>query len=70
MAFLVAVLPSFEPFITGRFGLAYLVAVLFADAIFILLHSSFRNPRQGSVGQVWNVGGTGGVLLEVCCYDR
>jgi len=44
----VAVLLSFEPFITGRFGLAYLVAVLFADAIFIycsIVH--FRNPRQG-----------------------
>lgn len=48
VAFLVAVLLSFEPFITGRFGLAYLVAVLFADAIFIycsIVH--FRNPRQG-----------------------
>ncbi len=48
VAFLVAVLMSFEPVLAGRFGLAYLAAVLFADAIFIycsIVH--FRNPRQG-----------------------
>jgi geranylgeranylglycerol-phosphate geranylgeranyltransferase len=47
-AFLVAVSLSFEPYLAGRFGLAYLAAVLFADAIFIycsIVH--FRNPRQG-----------------------
>ncbi|MDW5562148.1 MAG: UbiA family prenyltransferase [Methanomassiliicoccus sp.] len=48
VAFLVAVALSFEPYLAGRFGLAYLAAVLFADAIFIycsIVH--FRNPRQG-----------------------
>lgn len=47
-AFLVAVALSFEPYVAGRFGLAYLAAVLFADAIFIycsIVH--FRNPKQG-----------------------
>ncbi len=47
-AFLVAVALSFEPYLAGRFGLAYLAAVLFADAIFIycsIVH--FRNPMQG-----------------------
>jgi len=47
-AFLVAVVLSFEPYLAGRFGLAYLAAVLFADAIFIycsIVH--FRNPREG-----------------------
>lgn len=47
-AFLVAVSLSMEPYLAGRFGLAYVAAVLFADAIFIycsIIH--FRNPRQG-----------------------
>ncbi len=46
--FVVAVILSFEPYLTGRFGLAYLVAVFFADAIFIysavILH---QNPERG-----------------------
>jgi geranylgeranylglycerol-phosphate geranylgeranyltransferase len=47
-AFLAAVALSMEPYLAGRFGLAYVAAVLFADAIFIycsIVH--FRNPRQG-----------------------
>lgn len=47
-AFLAAVVLSFEPFVQGRFGLAYLAAVLVADAIFIYCSAvHFRNPRQG-----------------------
>lgn len=48
IAFLVAVCLSPEPYLAGRFGLAYVAAVLFADAIFIycsIVH--FRNPKQG-----------------------
>jgi geranylgeranylglycerol-phosphate geranylgeranyltransferase len=48
VAFLVAVCLSPEPYLAGRFGLAYVAAVLFADAIFIycsIVH--FRNPKQG-----------------------
>ncbi|MBI0583328.1 MAG: UbiA family prenyltransferase [Methanomassiliicoccus sp.] len=47
-AFLAAVALSFEPVLSGRFGLEYLAAVLVADAIFIycsIVH--FRNPKQG-----------------------
>ncbi len=47
-AFLIAVSLSFEPVVLGIFGIEYLVAVLFADAIFIycsIVH--FRNPKQG-----------------------
>lgn len=47
-SFLIAVSLSFEPVLIGRFGLEYLAAVLFADAIFIycsIVH--FRNPKQG-----------------------
>lgn len=50
-AFLLAVALSFEPFLSGRFGWAYLAAVLLADAIFIycsLVH--FRDPKRG---QTW-----------------
>ncbi len=46
--FVLAVILSFEPYLTGRFGLAYLVVVLVADAIFIysavVLH---QNPKNG-----------------------
>mgnify|MGYP005834178355 CR=1 FL=1 len=48
VAFLSAVALSFEPVLAGRFGLAYLAAVLVADGIFIycsIVH--FRNPKQG-----------------------
>jgi geranylgeranylglycerol-phosphate geranylgeranyltransferase len=47
-AFLLAVVLSFEPFLAGRFGLAYLATVMLADAIFIycsMVH--FREPKQG-----------------------
>jgi geranylgeranylglycerol-phosphate geranylgeranyltransferase len=48
VSFLMAVTLSFEPVALGIFGLEYLAAVLFADAIFIycsIVH--FRNPKQG-----------------------
>jgi geranylgeranylglycerol-phosphate geranylgeranyltransferase len=48
VSFLTAVFLSFVPVMAGIFGLEYLAAVLFADAIFIycsIVH--FRNPRQG-----------------------
>ena len=51
VSFLLAVVLSFEPVVAGIFGSAYLVVVLFADAIFIycsIVH--FRNPKQG---QTW-----------------
>jgi geranylgeranylglycerol-phosphate geranylgeranyltransferase len=47
-SFLVGVVLSFEPFLAGRFGWAYLAAILLADAIFIycsMVH--FREPKQG-----------------------
>ena len=47
-AFLTAVALSFEPFLIGRFGVAYLAVVLVADGIFIYCSTvHFRNPTQG-----------------------
>ncbi|HUV25358.1 MAG TPA: UbiA family prenyltransferase [Methanomassiliicoccales archaeon] len=51
LAFLVAVVLSFEPFISGYLSTGYLMFVVIADAIFIycsIVH--FRNPTKG---QTW-----------------
>ena len=50
-SFLAAVALSVEPYITGRFGTAYLAVVLVADAIFIYCSGiHFRDPKRG---QTW-----------------
>ncbi|NLI73629.1 MAG: UbiA family prenyltransferase [Euryarchaeota archaeon] len=48
ISFLLAVTLSFEPYLTGRFGLVYLIAVLVADGIFIYCSGiHFQNPKRG-----------------------
>ncbi len=47
-SFLFAVALSFEPYLAGRFGIAYLAAVLVADGIFIYCSGvHFRDPKRG-----------------------
>jgi len=48
LAFLVAVGLSLQPYLAGDLGLAYLLPVVVADAIFIYCSGvHFRNPRRG-----------------------
>ena len=47
-SFITAVALSFEPYLAGRFGAAYLAAVLVADGIFIYCSGiHFRDPKRG-----------------------